>query len=151
MTPQGESKRVIIANVAEAYTSGDLIGQPMAVDVANNKGSAQSVMLQNINIADSSKVNKKLKLVIYAEEPTTVLANNAAFAPGNDAKKIVDVINIDAWTAAYTAVNIAIAKQLALAVCTNTSRKYWVALLAGEDLTFTAANAVTITMHYYID
>lgn len=151
MTPVGESKSVAIANAAAAYASGDLVGQPMPVDVSNLTGGGQSVLIQSLSIIDASKCNKILKLVIFSALPGTVIADNAAFEPNlADIKNIADIITISTWDA-YTAANRAVAKQQALEVPGNENRKFYVAVVAGEAITFGAANAITVKASYYID
>src|ERR1044072_5811386 len=136
MTPIGESKSVLIANTVLAYASGDLIGQPMPIDVSLPKPSGHSCLLQSLTIVDTSKSNKKLKVVILSDALSTPIADNAAFDPAAaDVKNIVDIISIDSWTGIYTAANWAIAKQQALEVATNANRKFYVAILAGEAIT----------------
>lgn len=146
-----ESKIITIANTAAAYSSGDLIGQPMMVEFSNVPGGTKGALLQSLAIA--SEQNKKLKIYILSTLPTTVIADNAAYQPNvADGKAMVGVIAVDAFDATFTAINVAIAKQLALPVLkNNTDRKFWIVVAAAEAQTFTAANAISITANYYIN
>lgn len=152
MSSQGESKVISIANTTDAYATGDLIGQPVAVDVSNAKSSGgQSVLIQGINVVDSSKSGKQMRLVILDALPTAVIADNAAYEPNiADIRAISDIITVSTWNQ-YNAGFIAILKQLALAVPGNTNRRFWVALVAAEAITFSAANSISIKASYYID
>jgi len=149
---QGESKLISIANTTDAYASGDLIGQPVAVDVSNLKSAGgQSVLIQSINVIDASKSGKQMRLVILDAAPTTVIADNAAYEPNiADVRAISDIVSVSSWNQ-FNAGFVAIQRQLALTVPGNQNRRFWIALVAAEAITFSSANTVSIKPSYYID
>ena len=150
MTTIAERKTVAIANVNEVYSSGDIIGQPVMVDVSSPKSSANCVLLQVLNV--TSPNTNKLKVVILNAAPVTVIANNAPYQPNAaDIAKIIDVVSIDSFAGSFTAGKVGVAKQLALSIATGTLGKFWVVLVAGEDQTLASANSASISLTYYID
>lgn len=146
----GEAQLLLIGNGTDAYSQGDVIGAITKVDVSQNNNSGNSVLLQQLVVIDQDGQGKKIKIVVLAAAVTDP-GDNSAFNPTDaDMLEIIDVIPVETYTS-FTAGKVAIVKNLALTVATGTSRPFYLAVLADEAITFTAANKLAVRPFYYVD
>jgi len=147
---QGESKLITPVVATGAKSSGQCIGGKISIDVSNGKTSENSVLVQNFSIVDKDKLNKKIRAVIFKND-FVAQGDGVAFNPtAAECLEIIDDIEVSSYKQ-YGNAYVGISKQLALLVAGNTSRKFYIQLVAGEALTIASANPISLVINYYID
>jgi uncharacterized protein YoxC len=139
-----------VANLAATYAQGIQIGAVLAITSSNETRESNSILLQQLNLIDSDKLGKKLKLQIF-DAAIVDVGDGVAVAPtAAEFTHLVDEISIAAtdWDDKGAA-TVAIYKNLALTVASGTSRKFYVLVKADESLTFTHVNALSIKPTFY--
>ena len=138
---------------AAAKASGDCIGGKITISVPSGKTSDNSVLLQQLNIIDKDKLGKSIKAVIFKSD-FTAAGDGEAFDPTlAECKEIVDVIEVDTYNE-FTDANVGISKNISLLVPTvegTGERNYFIQLIAGEALTTSTANSISVQVFHYVD
>jgi len=151
MKSLAENKPTISSSVQGVYTSGQLIGQLIPINVSEKMMGGMSALLMQLDIVDTDKLGKKISLYVFSGL-VNLPSDKTTFdiASPTDALQLRAKIDITSWLS-FTGSSVALNTNLSLAIPSGTDRRFYVALVAGESLTVLTAGNYKVVPSYYVD
>ena len=127
-----------------AYASGDAVGSTMTFTSAA-RASGGSILVASATLADASKQNAAIDLVLFDSAPTAA-TNDAAWAPSAaDLAKVVGVVPFTAYTTG-SSTSITVVNNVGLEAVMSGSANLYGQLVVRATPTYGATNAIVVRL-----